>query len=230
MHRRDARPDPALAGQRARDRAVAGVTTIRTCYVRRDAGLLANAAGWGTVYVYSPVTSTSWYYTNLDHPGYLGSTSHDVGGINTGWTGSSDVTFNASTQGAVSLQAFVQRATVNCTSGGPDNWVRLNVYSDGVYRGDLAYVHLRTLSVAENTWISPNTILGTIQNAPSCCASDGGTCWTGIHMHMENTGGTWTSSAVNQQQPYSTPVVTFVVGPCPCRPQPAPTVSSGPVK
>ena len=193
-------------------------------------GTPANAAGSGTVYVYSPVTSTSWYYTNLDHAGYLGSTSHDVGGINTGWTGSSSVTFNAATLGAVSLYAWVQTATVNCPSGGPDNWVRLNVYSDGVYRGDLAYVHLRTLSVSEHTWIYPNTILGSIQNAPSCCVNQD-TCWTGIHVHMENTGGTWTSSATYVQHSYGTPIVTFVVGSCPCRPQQAPpTVASGPVK
>ncbi len=205
------------------------ILTATMLLVAMFGGVADAAVGAGTVYIYSPVLSKPWYYSQLDHNGYLGTNvARDV--RDDSWTSSESVLFTAATAGAVSLQAFVQTAGVNCTSGGPDNWVRLNIYSDGTYRGDLAYVHLRTLSVTQGTWISTNTTLGTIQNAASCCASDGGTCWTGIHVHMEHVGGTWTTGAVGESHPYSTPVITFVVPGGPFAPVRSPSTLAGPVK
>lgn len=195
------------------------ITTTLTASIVLLLTVLATPASatHATVYIYSPVSGKSWQFTTLDHAGYLGSTAaHDV--AHSTWTSDEDVRFTAATSGAASLQAFVQTARTNCTSGGPDKWVRLNVYSDGTYRGDVAYVHLRTLNVTEGTWISTNTILGTIQNAASCCTNDGSTCWTGVHVHMEKLGGTWASAGLNVVMPYSTPVLTFFVG-SPERPQ-----------
>jgi hypothetical protein len=186
--------------------------------------------GAGTVYIFSPVLSKPWYYSQLDHSGYFGSlAARDV--RDSTWTTNESVMFTASTYGAVSLQAYVHTATTNCASGGPDKWVRLQIWSNGNYRGDVAYVHLRTLNVSAGTWISTNTSLGLIQDTASCCASDGGTCWTGVHTHMEKINGTWASGALNEAHSYSTPVITFLVS-GPDRPQRPPEnlIMRGPVQ
>lgn len=68
-------------------------------------------------------------------------------------------------------------------------------------------MHLRTLAVTPGTWISSGTILGKIQNAPSSFQGD--SCWTGIHVHMEESSGTWQSAPVGQWQSYTTWVVAY---------------------
>jgi hypothetical protein len=189
------------------------------------------APGAGTVYIYSSVLGKPWYYSQLDHNGWLGvGVARDI--RDNSWTSNESVMFTAATQGAVNLYAYVHTAGTNCSSGGPDKWVRLQVYSNNTYRGDVAYVHLRTLNVSAGTWISTNTNLGLIQNAASCCSA-GDTCWTGIHTHMEKFNGTWASGGVGASHAYSTPVITFLVSGGPSRPANAPPQDlplRGPVK
>lgn len=164
------------------------------------------SARHATVFIYTPVANKSWVFTSLDGPnhpaGYLWS-ARDVSGS---WTTDEGVTFNVGTSGR-SLQGWVETATTNCPVGGPDKFVKIQLWVDGEYYGKVAYVHLRTLNVSTNSWISPGTLLGRIQNAESWY--NGNSCWTGLHSHMEELYGTWQSVGLQQWQSSSTWILAY---------------------
>lgn len=164
------------------------------------------ASASGTVWIYSPVTNKNWWYSQLNHPGFLGATAaRDVtrGGV---WTSDEDVTF---TTAGLSVSAYVETARDNCATW--DKYAILQLWVGSSFYGKVGYVHLRTLSVTEGSWISSGTILGKIQNQSDAC-------WTGIHVHMEQQSGTWTWSAcptdpttecTYQEFTYATPVLQY---------------------
>lgn len=184
------------------------VTLLATLVLLATAFGVPAQANHATVFVLSPVANKDWRFTSgAGHPaGYL-STARDVAGAVPGaWTSDEDVKFNVTTSGT-NVQGWVEQATTNCATGGPDKFVKLQLWLDGEFYGKVAYVHLRTLNVSPNTWITPGTLLGKIQNQPS--SHQGETCWTGIHIHMEESSGQWLNVPVGQVQPYSQWVAAF---------------------
>lgn len=169
------------------------------------------SAQHASIDVYSPVANKSWWYSQLDHKGYLGLTAaRDVTHGPT-WTGDEDVRFTTT---GLSVEGYVEAADVNCATGGPDNYVILQIWLGGEFYGKISYVHLRTLAqgVSPGQWISSGKILGKIQNQASW---NGATlCWENVHVHMEQQGGSWTPphQTYGAARPYSTPVLTYSNG------------------
>ncbi|MBI2756903.1 MAG: hypothetical protein HYX52_09370 [Chloroflexi bacterium] len=167
------------------------------------------AATHATVFVYSPVTNKTWRYTTLDGPGHpagYASTARDVSDYPNTWTNDEDVKFNVSTSGT-SVQGWVEAAGTNCPVGGPDKYAKIQLWLDGEYYGKVVYVHLRTLSVSAGSWILPGALLGKIQNAAS--SYNGQTCWTNVHIHTEESSGTWQYAPLQQANAYSTWVLAY---------------------
>ena len=184
-----------------------GLTTVATLTLLVTTLASSASASHSPLYVSTPVPNKSWVAGDL-HNGWLGTNvARDITGSPTAYTDQEDVVFSASVNSGT-LSAVVETATGNCTTwGGPDNYVVLRLYSSGEYFGRVAYVHLRTLNVSAGAIISSGTTLGKIQNAQSCCQSNGDVCWTGIHVHFETQGGTWTTSGSS-----GTPVLTYSTG------------------
>lgn len=170
------------------------VTTVAAIILSVTTLATGARASHSPMYVYTPVPNKSWVAGPL-HNGWLGTNvARDITGSPTAYTDQEDVVFQASVNSG-NVEAVVEVATGNCTTwGGPDKYVVLRLYSSGDYFGRVAYVHLRTLNVSPGAIIPSGTTLGKIQNAQSCCQADGSVCWTGIHVHLETQGGTWTTS------------------------------------
>lgn len=163
------------------------------------------------IYIYSPVPNKSWTYNTPNHCDVFQGNciARDIGGKSTGWTTDDPVAFSASS--AANVTAKVVAATVNCGIGGPDNYVMLEIYGDGLYYGRVDYVHLRSLNVGLNQVISPGTTLGHPQTTASYYRDAGGNlvqCWTGLHVHVGTSYNGWASSGGS----YSTPMLTFPQG------------------
>jgi hypothetical protein len=171
------------------------------------------------IYVYSPDPTRSWVYNYLNHDDlYQGnSIARDIGGTSTGWTTNDAITFNATS--AANITAKVVAATTNCSNGGPDKYVMLEIYGDGLYYGRIDYVHLRSLSVSLNQVISPGTTIGYPQTTASSYwdGTQWVTCWTGLHVHVGTSYNGWASSGGTY---YGTPMLTFPqgIGQSPIRP------------
>lgn len=175
-----------------------------------------------TIVVYSPVASKKWYYTQYDHGGYLGS-QRDVAGTQTStpWSLSDVVTF--STSPTIGVQGYVEWAGTNCGTGGPDKYVILQIWADGLYYGKVGYIHIKSLNPGVQTgqWINPGKVLGPVQDAQSW--HNGVLCWKGLHVHMEKDMGSWYAAGLCGDQnpppdpdcsgnPYSQPLITFSSG------------------
>jgi hypothetical protein len=161
--------------------------------------LASHAQASSPIYVYSPVLSKPWAYVCQASPCYYdhwdayqqNSYARDISGGT--WSTSDPITFMVSS--AANVSAKVVNAQINCPVGGPDYYVMLEIYGDGLYYGRADYVHLRSLNVSANTWISPGTTLGYPQDTASYY--NGQTCWTGLHVHLgRSSTGQWGDSYV----------------------------------
>lgn len=168
--------------------------------------VLASAAyASSPIYVYSPIPDKSWaagpdHWDDYQQNGF----ARDITGG--AWTTDDPITFSPSSP-AANISAYVERATINCPVGGPDNFVLLQIWGSGEYYGKIDYVHMRSLNVSAGTWISPGTILGYPQTVPSYW--NGTQCWYGLHVHVgRSSSGQWTASG----GPYSTSMLTFPQG------------------
>lgn len=159
--------------------------------------LASSAQASSPIYIYSPIPNKSWVYNQLDHDDLYqdNSIARDIGGTTTGWSSSDPVTFSPSS--AANVTAQVVAATTNCSIGGPDKYVMIDLYGDGLYYGRIDYVHLSSLNVSLNQWIPPGTVLGYPQTSASYYRDANGNlvqCWTGLHVHVGTSYYGWGSS------------------------------------
>jgi hypothetical protein len=189
--------------------------------------LASTAHASSPIYISSPIPNKSWSAGGEHQDFYQGNQlARDITG--TDWTTNDPITFSPSSPGA-NISAFVQSARINCSIGGPDYYVQLEIWGSGEYYGLVDYAHMRSLNVTEGTTISPGQILGYPQTAASWRPSDGALCWTGLHSHVgRSSSGQWNATG----GPYSTYMLTFPVG-IPMSPQQAEslvnTTKRGPV-
>lgn len=175
--------------------------------------LASSAQASSPIYIYSPVLNKSWVYVCQASPCYYdhwdtyqqNNYARDIAGGT--WTDNDAVRYSPSSS-AANVTTKVVKAEINCPVGGPDYYVLLEIYGDGLYYGRIDYVHLRSLSVSANTWISPGTVLGYPQTAPSYY--NGQQCWTGRHVHIgRSSTGQWTAGSGGS---YSINILTFPQG------------------
>lgn len=164
------------------------------------------------VYLYSPTPNKTWNYVcqtqnpcTYDHRDdwQNNSIARDI--ADSSWSTSDPVAFTLSS--AANVYGKVVAANVNCPTGGPDNYVMVEIYGDGLYYGRVDYVHLRSLSVSVNQIIYSGTTLGYPQTTASYY--NGKTCWYGQHVHLGTSYYGWTAGSGGS---YSTYLLTFPQG------------------
>lgn len=152
----------------------------------------ATASAVTYVDVYTGIWDQTWTYTQSSHYSVIGNyTAHDVSTSNAGQ--GPLVHFSPAPATAT---AYVSSVTVPCgTAADTGYFVRLSVWENGLYFGEVGYQHLTNIQVSAGNWYSAAQALGTILTTGTS-----NPCWTAPHVHYEGQGNNPTYPSYWQHQ------------------------------